>query len=820
MFDMETLKEVLLENELQSSYLDYAMSVIIGRAIPDARDGLKPVQRRIIYAMYSIKNTHDQPTKKSARIVGEVIGKFHPHGDISVYDSLVRMAQPFSMNHTLAEGQGNFGSVDGDPPAAMRYTEVRLTKMAEEMIEEINKETVDFSPNFDNTETEPVVLPGKIPNLLINGSYGIAVGVSTSMPPHNLNEVCDAIVHVIDNKETNVDEIMQIITGPDFPTGGTAVISNNTYNGYRFGKGQVTVRGEVHHDSKLGKIVITEIPYGVNKATLVENIALLVKDKNIFGISDLRDESDREGLRIVLDLKKDADADSIIKILYKHTQLEITFPIINLAVIGNSLKTFNIIQLLNTFIDYRRGIIKKRSQYELTVAKDRAHIVDGLLITIEKIDEIVTLIKKSKEVKEAREALQNKYSLSEKQANAILDMKLSRLTHLEFDSLEKEKIELGEKIAYYSGVLEDSSKVDGIIKKETLEIKRMFGRERRTKIIKSENTEDVADEETIINQKVAVIITNSGYVKRLDINNYKEQGRGGRGIVMINLKEKDYVKQMLTTYTRDTIMCVSDKGRIYWLKVYKIPEGGRYSEGKAIVNLLNIKDERIIKIFSITKLENSDFVFLTKKGIIKKTKASLFSHPRTVGVRALNIKEGDEVVDAITYSGNKYIIIITKKGKIIKFSEAVIREIGRSGMGIRGIKLKEGDTALKVITGDDEGYVLSVTEKGYGKLTNINKYRLQKRGGGGTINIKTGEKTGNVAKSEFVKRLDSNSVVLINSEGVAITFALKAVRITGRAAKGVRLMRLTGGSTIVDIQIIDNTNADITTAITAEAPAS
>ncbi len=731
------------------------------------------------------------------------IGKFHPHGDIPVYDSLVRMAQKFSMNHTLAEGQGNFGSVDGDPPAAMRYTEVRLTKMAENIIEDIDKDTVGFIPNFDNTETEPVVLPSMIPNLLVNGAYGIAVGVATSMPPHNLAEVCDAVVHILDKKGAAVEEIMGIIKGPDFPTGGIAVMSGNTYNGYKFGRGQVSVRGVVEFEEKTRKVVISEIPYAVNKATLVEAIALLVKDKRIIGVSDLRDESDKEGIRVVLDLKKDADPENIINNLYKHTQLENTVPIINLAVLGNSLKTFSIVQLLGTFIDHRRDIVRKRSQYELTLARDRVHIVEGLLITIEKIDEIVTLIKKSREVKEARDGLMHKYGISEKQANAILDMKLSRLTHLEFDSLTNEKRDLEERIGYYSGVLADPEKVDGIIRKETLEVKKEFGRPRRTKIISSSEVEDVSDEEMIVNQKVTVILTNSGYVKRLDVKEYKEQGRGGRGVVVINLKESDYVKQMLNGYTRDYVICVSDKGRVYWLRIYKIPEGSRYAEGKAIVNLLDIKDERIIGIFNIKDFERSSMLFLTKKGLLKKVRASLFSHPRAGGVRALNIRGGDELVDFTTYSDSRYIIIATKKGKIIKFDEKEIRSIGRSGMGVRGIKLRDGDSALKVITGNDTGHILTVTEKGYGKLTDINKYRLQGRGGGGTINIKVSDKTGGVAKTEFLPKVDDSKAVLINSYGIAIAFPVKSIRITGRAAKGVRLMKVAGGSRIVDLQIMD-----------------
>lgn len=801
---MDNVLNTNLEEELQTSYVDYAMSVIIGRAIPDARDGLKPVQRRILYGMYNLNNTHDQPTKKSARIVGEVMGKLHPHGDMAIYDALVRMAQPFSLNHTFVEGQGNFGSVDGDPPAHMRYTEVRLTKIAEDMLEDLEKDTVNFLPNFDNTEKEPSILPAMIPNLLVNGASGIAVGVATSMPPHNLGEVCDGVVKMLENSDVTANEIVDIIKGPDFPTGGIVLMSSNAYNGYKYGRGQVTIKAKIEIDVKNNKIVIQEIPYNANKSTIIENIAQLVRDKKIIGISDLRDESDKEGISIVIDLKKDVNPDSIVNALYKHTQLEVTFPIINLAVIGNSLRTFNVLQLIKTFIDHRRDVIRKRSIFELNVARDRMHIVEGLLITIDKIEDIVKLIRKSGEAKEARESLIKVYTLSNKQANAILDMKLSKLTHLEADTLKKEEVELKARIEYFVNILENPKEVDSIIKTETLAIKKAYARDRKTQIIKGEEEGDIQEEDMISNEKETIILTNLGYIKRLDPSNYKEQGRGGRGVIVINLKENDYVKQILTGYTKDYLICISDKGQAYWLKIYKIPEGSRYAEGKAIVNLLDIKDEKIITLFGIQDFDKSKLLFMTKKGLIKKVQARLFARPRSNGIRAITINKGDEVINASTYSNDKYVLIFTKKGKAIKFEEADLRFIGRTAIGVRGIRLKGGDEAEGIVAGDDTGYVLTVTEKGFGKLTDIGKYRLQRRGGSGIINVKIGEKTGEVAKVVLINSgFEGKNVVLVNSRGVAITIPLSSVRITGRAAKGVHLMKLEPGAKIVDVRIMD-----------------
>jgi DNA gyrase subunit A len=806
------IKNVVLEEELQSSYLDYAMSVIIGRAIPDARDGIKPVQRRILYAMYRIGNTHDKPTKKSATVVGEVIGHFHPHGDIPIYDALVRMAQPFAMNHVLVEGQGNFGSIDGDPPAAMRYTEVRLARLADELLADLDKETVKFLPNFDNTEKEPEILPAKLPNLLVNGAAGIAVGVATSIPPHNLSEVCDAVLYMLDHKEASADELMEIIKGPDFPTGGIAIMSQNAANGYKYGRGQLTVRGKAAVDAEKGRIAITEIPYNVNKAAFVENVANLARDRIITGIRDIRDESDRHGINIVIELTRDANAEQILNQLYKHTQLETTFPLISLAVMGKVLKSFSITQLLSTFINYRREIVTKRSQFELNVAKDRLHIVMGLQIAVAQIDRVVKTIRDCKEIGEARAMLMAHYSLSEKQANAILDMKLSRLTQLENRSLEKEANELNERIKRYTEVLADPSKIDGIIKEETLELKKKYGRPRRTEIVRMEQQVEIQDEDLISDEEVSIILTNSGYVKRMSVASYKAQDRGGKGIIAMNLKEGDFVKQMTTAMNKDYILCVSNLGRIYWLKAYSIPEGSRYSEGRSIANLLNLQNESIVAIFNIKDFSKAKIAFLTQKGLVKKISAELFSRPRVTGVRAITLNDGDSIADAIVYTSEPYLIVATRNGKSIKFSENDVRATGRAAAGVRGIRLKDNDSAKEIIAARDSGSVLTVSEKGYGKITEIGEYRAQGRGGSGVINLKVNEKTGHVAKVLFVT--NEQKLLLISSKGVSIMIPIASIRVTGRAASGVRLMKLEPGAKVIDAKLMEeeatqvNTNAN------------
>lgn len=799
---MGKISIVALEEELQNSYIDYAMSVIIGRAIPDARDGLKPVQRRLLYSMYNLNNVHSQPTKKSVRAVSEAMGKYHPHGDVAIYEALTRMAQDFSMNHILVEGQGNFGSVDGDPPAAMRYTEVRLTRLAEDMLSDLEKDTVTFIPNFDNTEKEPTVLPSKIPNLLVNGSSGIAVGVAASMPPHNLVEVCDAVVYLLNNKEASTDQIMEIIKGPDFPTGGVAIMSGLAYNGYKLGRGQLTVRAKISTSEDEKRITVTEIPYNVNKSQLIQKTAELVRGKKIVGIRDIRDESDKSGISIVIELKEDASPQQVINQLYKHTQLETTFPLINLAVIGNSLKSFNILQLLNTFIVHRREVITRRSKYELGIAKDRLHIVEGLLIAIAKIDYIIETIKSSKEVKDAQSKLISKFELTEKQASAILDMKLSRLTQLENNSLGKEKAELEEKIKYHAAILEDPNKVDGIIKEDTQEMKKKYGKPRKTELLFMEQVAEVRDEDMISDEQVTILLTNSGYVKRLGASSYKEQDRGGKGVIAMNLKEGDFVKHVITARNKDYIICASDKGRIYWLKAYNIPEGTRYSEGRSIANLLNISGERIVSMFNIKDFQNSKVTFLTNMGLVKKTKALLFSRPRVTGIRAITLNTNDGLADAIVSTGEQYFVIVTTEGKSIKFPETAVRFTGRSAAGVRGIRLHNDDTAKNIMAAKEAGSILTVTEKGYGKITEIGEYRVQGRGGGGVINLRVNEKTGKVAKALFVEK--ETKLLLVNSKGISITMPIASIRITGRAASGVRLMKQESGSKVIDAKLLNS----------------
>ncbi len=797
---MADVKNVVLEEELQTSYLDYAMSVIVSRAIPDARDGLKPVQRRILYTMHDIGNTHDKPTQKSAKIVGAVMGRFHPHGDMAIYDALAHMAQPFAMNHTLVEGQGNWGSRDGDPPAAMRYTEARLARIADDVLADLDKETVRFLPNFDSTEEEPETLPTKLPLLLINGASGIAVGVSTSIPPHNLSEVCDAVLLLLDNKDAGVDDILGKIKGPDFPTAGIAVMSQNAINGYKYGRGQLTVRGKASIDAEKGRIVITEIPYNVNKAVLVENIANLARSKRIVGIRDLRDESDRNGVSIIIDIMRDANAERVMNQLYKHTQLEITFPLISLAVTGNVLKSLNVLQMLNAFVNYRREVVTKRSQHELRVAKERLHLVEGLQVAISRIDDVVAVIKGSKEASEARTKLMSGFSLSEKQSAAILDMKLSRLTQLENGSLGKEAAELGASIARYSGVLADPAKIDAMIKEETAELKKKYGRPRRTEIVYAEEGLSIEDEDLISDDEVSIILTSSGYVKRMGIANYKEQDRGGKGVIAMNLNEGDFAKHMIMPRNKDYILFLSNKGRLYWLKAYNVPEGSRYSEGRSIANLLNLKDESIVTMFRIKDFQQSDIVFLTAKGRIKRTSADLFSRPRITGVHAISLNEGDEIADAIVVKDQKYVVIATKNGKSIRFSVDEVRQMGRSAAGVRGIRLHDGDVVKNIMAVGDEGSVLTVSEKGYGKITEVAEYRMQGRGGGGVINLKINEKTGPVAKALFLNK--EPKLLLINSKGVGIMIPTASIRVTGRAASGVRLMKVEPGAKVIDARLV------------------
>ncbi len=803
----ETL-ETTIENEMQSSYIDYAMSVIIGRALPDARDGLKPAQRRILYAMYKLNNMHNQPTKKSARIVGDVIGKYHPHGDVAVYETIVRMAQDFSMNHTLVEGQGNMGSIDGDSAAAQRYTEVRLSKIAEEMLADIEKESVPFGPNFDNTETEPLLLPTKLPTLLLNGASGIAVGVATNILPHNLSELSDAVVAYLANPEITIEEIMTHIQGPDFPTGGSVFHNNALEMSYKYGRGSVIIRGKTTEE-KIGNrvaIIITEVPYTVNKATMVEEIANLVRNKRITGIADLRDESGKEGIRVVIELKNDADKAVLLSQLYAHTKLQISLPVMNIAVLGKELLTFNIKQFIKVFVDHRIGVIKARSNYDLRVASDRLHIVDGLLIAVSRIDEIILLIKKSKDTKEARAALMSKYELSEKQSNAVLDMKLSRLTSLELESLQSEKAELVKSIDFFKQILSDDKRVYQIIKDETLEIKKLYGKPRKTIIDYNAPLQEFTREEVIPDDESTVILTNNGYIKRMPTKVYREQERGGKGIIAIELKEGDFVRQIISCKLKDYLFLLSNKGRAYWLKAYMVPEESRYGMGKALVNLVKLSEgERIRDVVNTRIFSDTYLNFMTTKGRVKRVKAERFSKPRANGIRAIPLFQGDELAGVCLSSGTNELFIGTVMGKSLRFKETDIRPMGREAHGIRGIKLNANDSVVKMAAVMPDDLIVTVTEKGYGKATPVNKYRLQKRGGKGVINLKVKDKTGAVVK--LLTAANDDNILMINSKGLSIIFPASNVRVTGRGASGVRLMRLDQKVKVVDAQAMGKSTA-------------
>jgi DNA gyrase subunit A len=798
---MAEILETTIENEMQSSYIDYAMSVIIGRALPDARDGLKPAQRRILYAMYKLNNFHNQPTKKSARIVGDVIGKYHPHGDVAVYETIVRMAQDFSMNHTLIDGQGNMGSIDGDSAAAQRYTEVRLSKIAEEMLADIEKESVPFGPNFDNTEQEPLLLPTKLPTLLLNGASGIAVGVATNILPHNLSELSDAVIAYLANSEISIEELMTHIQGPDFPTGGSVFHNNALEMSYKYGRGSVIIRGKTVEE-KIGNrvaIIITEVPYMVNKATMVEEIADLVRNKRITGISDLRDESGKEGIRVVIELKQDADKAVLLSQLYAHTKLQISMPVMNIAVLGKELLTFNIKQFIKVFVDHRISVIKARSNYDLRVASDRLHIVDGLLIAVGSIDQIISLIKKSKDTKEARAALMSKYELSEKQSNAVLDMKLSRLTSLELESLQSEKADLTKSIDNLKQILSDDKRVYQIIKDETLEIKKLYGKPRKTMIDYNAPLQEFTREEVIPDDESTVILTNNGYIKRMPTKVYREQERGGKGIIAIELKEGDFVRQIISCKLKDYLFLLSNKGRAYWLKAYMVPEESRYGMGKALVNLVKLSEgERIRDVVNTRIFSDTYLNFMTTKGRVKRVKAERFSKPRANGIRAIPLFQGDELAGVCLSSGSNELFIGTVMGKSLRFKETDIRPMGREAHGIRGIKLNANDSVVKMAAVMPDDLIVTVTEKGYGKATPVNKYRLQKRGGKGVINLKIKDKTGAVVK--LLTAANDDNILMINSKGLSIIFPASNVRVTGRGASGVRLMRLDQKVKVVDAQ--------------------
>ena len=802
LFENQDIVDINIEDSVKASYLDYSMSVIIGRALPDAKDGLKPVHRRILYAMHDLNLTSKVAYKKSARIVGDVIGKYHPHGDISVYDALVRMAQSFSMRAPLVDGQGNFGSVDGDSAAAMRYTEARMTRIAEEVLRDLDKDTVNFVPNYDDTMKEPAVLPTRVPTLLLNGSEGIAVGMATKIPPHNLGELLDAILHLIDNPSAEAIDLMEFIQGPDFPTGGTIFGRRGIVDAYNTGRGRVRIRAKHHIESKAKKdvIVIDELPYQVNKARLIELIANLAKDKQIEGIAEVRDESDRDGIRVVIELKKEAMAEIVLNNLYKSTPMETTFGIILLAVYNKEPKVFNLPEILNIFLSHRKTVIIRRTIFDLEKAKARAHILEGLKIALDNIDEVVKIIRASANDTEAKDNLSSRFGLSAIQSQAILDMRLGRLTGLQRDKLEAEYAELMLLIAELESILRSEEKLNEIIKEELNEIKEKFSTPRRTEIEDSYDEIDIED--LIPNEPMVVTITHNGYVKRVPIKSYERQKRGGKGKVAVTTHDDDFIERFFVSNTHDTLMFVTNMGQLYWLKVYKIPEGSRTAKGKAVVNLINLRpDEKIMAIIPTPDFDESkSLVFFTRNGIIKRTSLSEFSNIRSNGVRAIVLDDLDEIVTAkIADVETQYLMIFTSMGQCIRFEIEKTRDQGRSTRGVRGIKFKI-DTDIVVdadVIDNEEQEILTVSEKGIGKRTTIEEYRLTNRAGSGVIAMKLSPKTGNIVGEVLVD--DTQDLMLLTSIGKMIRVDMQTIRKAGRNTSGVIIVNMDKDDKVVSI---------------------
>ena len=797
-----------INNEMKKCYIDYAMSVIVGRALPDVRDGLKPVHRRILYSMQELGLEPQKGYRKCARIVGEVLGKYHPHGDTSVYDALVRLAQDFSMRYMLVDGHGNFGSVDGDSAAAMRYTEAKMNKIAVEMLRDINKDTVDFMPNFDGEEKEPVVLPSRYPNLLVNGSSGIAVGMATNIPPHNLGEVIDGTIMLIDNPETSGLELMTAIKGPDFPTGGIIMGKAGIRAAYETGKGKIVVRSktEIEEENGRARIVVTEIPYQVNKAKLIENIADLVKDKKITGISDLRDESDREGMRIVIELKRDANPNVVLNLLFKHTKMQDTFGVIMLALVDNEPQVLNLKQVLSHYIDFQKQVVTRRTIFELNKAEARAHILEGLRIALDNIDEVIHIIRASKTSEIAKNTLIEKFGLSEKQAQAILEMKLRRLTGLERDKIEEEFNELMAQIEYLNSILADEMKLLSVIKEELLEIKNRYNDERRTQIEKVHNDIDIED--LIQEESVVITLTHSGYIKRIPSDTYSAQRRGGRGIQAMSTKEDDFVENVLITSTHSDVLFFTNRGRVYKKRAYEIPDAGRTAKGTNIINLIPIEqDERIETVLTVADDIKEGFLFMaTKKGLVKKTPLSEFKNLRKNGLIAINLREGDELLKVKVTRGDADIVIVSEQGNAIKFSEKDVRAMGRTASGVKSMNLRDDDIAVCMDIAVDDEALLVISENGFGKRTPLSEYKRQNRGGVGLITYKIAEKTGKVVGATVCKPEDE--LMLINTSGVAIRINVSDISVTSRSAMGVRLMRTSEEERIVAITKISASNEE------------
>ena len=805
--DIQEKKDLIrtIESEMKRAFIDYSMSVIMSRALPDVRDGLKPVHRRILYAMNDMGLTHDKPYKKSARVVGEVLGKYHPHGDQAVYDSMVRMAQDFSLRYPLVDGQGNFGSVDGDSAAAMRYTEARMSKIAKLMLEDIGKDTVEWRDNFDGTLKEPVMLPAKFPNLLVNGSSGIAVGMATNMPPHNLSEVVDGVIAVIENPEISVTELMNIIQGPDFPTGGIIYGKGGILSAYTSGKGLLRVRAKTHIEGEDRKrIVVTELPYQVNKSNLLVNIANLVKNKKIEGISDLRDESDREGMRIVIELKRDAIEDVVLNQLFSHTDMQSTFGILNLAIVNGEPRVLSLKELIENYILHRVDVITRRTTYDLNKANEKIHILEGFMIALKNIDEVIKIIRGSKTVDEAKTRLIERFEFSDKQVKAILDMKLQKLTGLEIEGVEKDYNETKKLIQQLEELLGNRENILNEIKKELLEIKEKFGDERRTDIVEGEI--DIEIEDLIPVQDVVVTITDSGYIKRIPCETYRTQRRGGKGLIGMETKEEDIVVDSFITSTHDYIMFFTNHGKAFWLKGYRIPEGGRHSKGKAIINLLPRLEEGEYVETAIPVHEFDDehyLVFATRKGIIKKTVLSAYSNIRVNGVRAIKLDEDDELISTKLSDGKQTIMIATANGQACRFHESEVRPMGRVTRGVIGIRLGKDDKAVSMAIVSEEGTLLTITENGYGKRSPISEYRKTHRGSKGVRTIITNERNGKVI---WVKEVtDDDEIMVTSREGMIVRIPVKDIRIQGRNTMGVRIMKLNEGDKVVSVaKIVEN----------------
>ena len=792
-----------IAEEMKKSYIDYSMSVIVGRALPDVRDGLKPVHRRILYSMSELNLTPDKPYRKSARIVGDVLGKYHPHGDSAVYLAMVRMAQDFSTRGLLVDGHGNFGSVDGDSPAAMRYTEARMSKLALELLRDIDKETVDFVPNFDESLKEPAVLPSRYPNLLVNGSNGIAVGMATSIPPHNLGEVIDATVHLIDNEECSVDDLMKFVKGPDFPTSAIIMGKENIAEAYRTGRGKVKVRARaVIEELPKGKqqIVVTEIPYQVNKAKLVERIAELVKDKKIEGISDLRDESNRNGMRIVIELKRDVNANIVLNNLYKHSQMEETFSVIMLALVNGQPKVLNLKQILYHYVQHQKDVVTRRTKFELNKAEARAHILEGLRIALDNIDAVISLIRASKTTQEAKSGLMEKFGLTDIQAQAILDMRLQRLTGLERDKIEAEYEELIKKINRLKEILANERLLLNVIKEEMLIIKENYADERRTEIRHAEGEIDMRD--LIEDEEIAITLTHFGYIKRLPADTYKSQKRGGRGISALTTREEDFVKHLVSTTTHSKLLFFTNKGRVFRLNAYEIPEGKRQAKGTAIVNLLQLgPNEKIATLLAIDEKDDNKYLLLaTKNGIVKKTDREEFKNINKAGLIAIGLREDDELIGVKVTDGNKDVLLVTKEGMSIRFDENDIRSMGRSAMGVKGITLSNDDKVVSMSLCEEGTDVLVVSENGFGKRTDINEYRTQIRAGKGIKTYNIAEKTGKLVGAEMVN--EDDEMMIINSDGVLIRLRVNEISLFGRVTSGVKLMKTDDEVNVVSISKI------------------